>query len=78
MMMNIEKIIFDPQDGIPDLEDETSHRLTVWQKIPELKDALPEQLLQTFMPEALNQECKDENLRIRLNAAGLENVDLKC
>lgn len=72
----IEKIIFDPQDGIPDLEDETSHRLTVWQKIPELKDALPEQLLQTFMPEALNQECKDENLRIRLNAAGLENVDL--
>lgn len=72
----IEKTVFDPQDGVPELEDETSHRLTVWQKIPELKDALPEQLLQTFMPEALNQECKDENLKIRLNAAGLENVDL--
>lgn len=72
----IEKVVFNPSDGIPDLEDEISRALVIWEQIPELKNSLPQQLLQTFMSEALNQECRDEKLRQRLNAAGLENVDL--
>lgn len=71
----IEKVVFEPGDGIPDFEDEISRALVIWEQIPELKNSLPEQLLQTFMEEALNQECRDEKLRQRLNAVGLEAVD---
>lgn len=72
----IEKVAFDPGDGIPDLEDDISRKLTIWEQIPELKECLPQQLLQTFMAEALNQHCEDEKLCQRLNVIGLENVDL--
>jgi hypothetical protein len=72
----IDRIGFEPEDGVPEMEDEISRTLCIWEEIPELKDCLPEQLLMTFMPEALNQGKWDKALQRKLNRIGLESLDL--
>lgn len=73
----IEHLEFHPMDGIPDLEDEISNELAgVWVKLPEFKNHIVEQILSTFMPEALNRDAGDAGMRQRLDQLGLESLDL--
>ena len=64
-------------DGLPELVDEVSVELQkIWVNLPEFEDYVVEQLLSTFMPEALNQDNGDKKMRKRLDALGLETIDL--
>ena len=74
----IEQICFLPPDGLRDLlEDETARELEkVWQKLPEFEDHIVEQILSTFMREALNEDGNDPQMRRRLDELGLETLDL--
>ncbi len=73
----IEYIEFLPNDGIPDNEDDISKDLgDIWINIPEFKYALVEQLMSTFMKEALNKDGGNQELRILLDKIGLECIDL--
>ena len=73
----IDNIVFQPMDGLPELVDEVSVELQkIWVNLPEFEDYVVEQLLSTFMPEALNQDNGDKKMRKRLDALGLETIDL--
>lgn len=72
----IEHIEFDPNDGIPEMKDEISEKLGIYKSIAEFKHNLTPQLLATFMKEARNQDDGDTVLRKRLNAIGLEVIDM--
>ena len=72
----IKKIEFNPNDGIPQKEDEVSEQLKDWENIPEFKHHLVEQLMCTFMKEALNNDNGDACLRERLDDIGLESLSL--
>lgn len=72
----IRKIEFNPNDGIPQKEDEVSEQLKDWENIPEFKHHLVEQLMCTFMKEALNNDNGDACLRERLDDIGLESLSL--
>lgn len=74
----IEQICFLPPEGLQDLlEDETARELAdVWQKLPEFKNHIVEQILSTFMKEALNEDENDPDMRRRLDELGLETLDL--
>lgn len=74
----IEQICFLPPDGLRDLlEDETARELEkVWQRLPEFEDHIVEQILSTFMREALNEDGNDPLMRRRLDELGLETLDL--
>ncbi len=73
----IDHVIFDPADGIPERTDEISEELSgVWEKLPEFKGHIVEQLLSTFMQEALNKDHGDAQMRCRLDRLGLETLDL--
>lgn len=73
----INHMVFFPSDGIPDYEDEVARELSsIWVKFPEFKDCIVEQLLSTFMPEALGVANGNADMRRRLNGIGLERMDL--
>lgn len=73
----IDKIIFDPADGLPELADEVTNALqNIWVTLPEFKDYMVEQLLATFMPEALNLDNGDPKMRKRLDELGLQTIEL--
>lgn len=73
----IEHLIFNPPDGIPEKSDEISEELSrIWVNLPEFKNHIVEQILSTFMQEALNKECGNAKMRQRLDKLGLETLDL--
>ena len=73
----IKHINFNPTDGIPELEDEVTYELKeIWQNLPEFKNSIVEQILSTFMREALNQDGGNAQMRKRLDDLGLETIDL--
>ncbi len=73
----IDHLEFLPNDGIPDMEDDISRELgEMWIKLPEFKYSLVEQLMGTFMPEALNRDGGDLELRKLLDRIGLECIEL--
>lgn len=74
----ISHINFEPNDGLPVYKDMISDDLEIYRQIPELRNDLVPQLMSTFMKEALNKDGGDEQLRQRLDAAGLECIDLSC
>lgn len=69
-------INFQPNDGVPVYKDIISDELEIYRQIPELKDDLVPQLMSTFMKEALNKDDGDQQIRQRLDALGLECIDL--
>ena len=73
----VDNVVFQPTDGVPEFVDGISEELQdIWGKLPEFKDYIVEQLLSTFMPEALNQDHGDKKMRRRLDELGLETIDL--
>ena len=73
----IEHVIFEPADGIPEFQDGISDELSdIWINLPEFKNHIVEQILSTFMKEALNIDREDTGMRRRLNKLGLETLDL--
>lgn len=69
-------INFQPNDGLPIYKDMISDELEIYKQIPELRNDLVPQLMSTFMKEALNKDDGDQQLRQRLDAIGLECIDL--
>lgn len=63
---------FDPCTGVPAASNEA---LGAWKDVDDFTSCLAEQLLTTFMPEALN-DVRDSQTAARLTAIGLELVDL--
>ncbi len=73
----IEHLIFNPPDGIPEFKDEICEELSkIWVSLPEFKNHIVEQILSTFMQEALNKDGGDAYMRRRLNRLGLETLDI--
>ena len=73
----IDHVIFEPADGIPEFMDEISYELRdIWVNLPEFKNHIVEQILSTFMKEALNIDHGDHEMRRRLDGLGLETLDL--
>lgn len=73
----IEYLTFLPPDGIPEYIDETANKLSkIWINIPEFKNHIVEQILSTFMQEALNFDGNHPSMRRRLNEIGVETIDL--
>lgn len=69
-------INFKPNDGLPVYKDIISDELEIYGQIPELRNNLVPQLMSTFMKEALNKDENDGQLRQKLDAVGLECIDL--
>ncbi len=70
-------IVFQPADGIPEYTDEITKELEqIWINLPEFKNHIVEQLLSTFMQEALNSDGGRTDMRRRLDGIGLETIDL--
>ena len=73
----IEHVIFDPSDGIPTFTDEIADQLKeIWVGLEEFKGCITEQILSTFMQEALNRDGGNTKMRKRLDALGLEIMDI--
>lgn len=73
----IKHMVFSPSDGNPEYEDGVTKELSsIWVKLPEFKDCIVEQLLSTFMPEALGVDNGNPDMRRRLDKIGLERMDL--
>lgn len=73
----IKHMVFLPSDGSPDCEDGVAKELaSIWVKFPEFKDCIVEQLLSTFMPEALGIDNGNSDMGRRLDKIGLERMDL--
>lgn len=67
---------FEPDDGIPEEEDEIAGKLGKCQYIPEFQPDLVPHLMATFMEEARNQDGGNKKLRKKLDEIGLETMDL--
>lgn len=72
---DINEIIFNPPMGIPSLYDDVSEQMKVWKYNLEFLNSLTQQLLDTFMIEALNEDRKNPESRKAMNIAGLELMD---
>lgn len=73
----IEHVIFEPADGIPTFIDEIADQLKeIWVGLEEFKGCITEQILSTFMQEALNRDGGNTKMRKRLDALGLEIMDI--
>lgn len=73
----IEHVIFDSPDGIPGFIDEITDQLKeIWVELEEFKGCITEQILSTFMQEALNRDGGNPETRKRLDALDLETMDI--